>query len=152
MADPGDRRVTVRRAIVDDLPALVEMARAEHASSRMAHLPFDAFKVQHSFGEFITGMTTAVFISTGGFIMGMVQPLLFNRFWNAYEMAWFANDGSGMALLKAFAKWAKDMRAVDLIVHNYAGIVSADKFTRVMQRMGFDALGGAYSKQLGTTR
>lgn len=142
--------MTVRRATVDDLPALIEMAKQEHATSRMAHLPFDEIKVQHSFGEFITGMATSVFISGGGFIMGMVQPLLFNRFWNAYEMAWFASDGSGMALLKAFAKWAKDMRAIDLVVHNYAGIVSADKFTRVMQRMGFDALGGAYSKQLGS--
>lgn len=141
--------MTVRRATVADIPALVEMARQEHANSRMAALPFDEVKVQHSFGEFITGMTTTVIISAGGFIMGMVQPILFNRFWNAYEMAWFANDGSGMALLKAFAKWAKDMRAFDLIVHNYAGIVSADKFTRVMQRMGYQALGGAYSKQLG---
>jgi hypothetical protein len=141
--------MTVRRATVDDIPALMEMAREEHARSRMAHLPFDDTKAWHSFKEFIEGMPTAVFVSDGGFIMGVVQPVLFNRFWNAYEMAWYSKDGSGIALLNAFAKWAKAMRAIDLIIHNYAGIAPTEQFTKVMGRYGFTPIGGAYTKQLG---
>lgn len=138
-----------RRATVSDLPALLEMGRQEHAVSRLSAQPFDEARVLHSFRELIDGMASAVFISPGGFIVGVVQPMLFNRRWNAYEIAWFAADGSGIALLKALSKWAKDMRAVDLIVHNYAGVVPAEKFTRALGRYGFSHIGGAYTKPLG---
>ena len=140
--------MAVRRATFSDMPALLGMARKEHAVSRLSGHPFDEARVNESFHNFIDGMTTAVFISPGGFILGGVQPLLFNRRWNAYEMAWFAEDGSGMDLLKALAKWSKDMRAVDLIVHNYAGVVPAEKFTKVLGRYGFSPVGSAYTKQL----
>lgn len=141
--------MTVRRATLDDLPSLMAMATAEHGVSRLSKVPFDSKRAEQAFRHFIGEMSTVVFISANGFIMGMVQPLVFSRFWNAYEMAWYAGDGSGMELLAKFTQWASDMQAIEVVVHNYAGIVPDAKFTRVMKRKGFENLGCAYSKQVG---
>lgn len=141
--------MTARRATLEDIDRLVEMARHEHGISRFHMTPFEERKVRQSFASFIDGMTTVVFITEGGYIMGCVQPMLFSRLWNAYEMAWFAADGSGMQLLRALSKWAKDMRAVELFVHNFAGVIAVEKFNTVMGRFGFSSMGSTYAKQLG---
>lgn len=133
-----------RHATTSDFDRLVELARREHAKSRLSDKPFDALLVQHTFGEFITGMGKTLLMTDGGFIMGLVQPVLFNRSCNAYEVAWYAEDGKGMELLKAFVRWAKRMRANEVIVHNYSGI-KADRFDRVIQRAGFNPIGRSYS-------
>ena len=140
---------TIRRATLQDIPRLMGMAAAEHAKSRLAGVPFDTTRAEQAFKRFIEELSTVVFVSENGFIMGMVQPLIFSRLWNAYEVAWYAADGKGMALLKAFVQWATAMQAVEVVVHNYAGVIATEKFTRVMARKGFDNLGCAYSKQLG---
>jgi hypothetical protein len=141
--------MTVRRATFADIPDLMAMAKAEHGHSRFANIPFDPVRAEQTFRAFIDGMATVVFITERGFIMGMLQPLAFSRLWNAYEMAWYSEDGSGMELLKAFNKWAKDMRAINIVVHNYAGMVAGHKFDRVLARKGFTPIGGTYMKQLG---
>jgi hypothetical protein len=95
-------------------------------------------------------MAALVLISASGlgFIGGIVQPNLFNRYLTAYELAWYAEDGSGMALLAGLTGWARKMRAVELVVHSYAQIVDAPKFARVMQRRGFEPLGMTFTKNL----
>jgi hypothetical protein len=141
--------MTPQRAVPADIPMLMAMARQEHALSQFANIPFDDARAEQTFRVFIDGMATVVFITEGGFIMGMVQPLAFSRLWNAYEMAWFSEDGSGLDLLKAFTKWAVGMRAINVIVHNYAGMVPAEKFNKVLHRKGFKTLGASYSKHVG---
>ena len=141
--------MTVRRAVLSDMPMLLAMARQEHALSQFSNIEFVDSRAQQTFHQFIDGMATAVFITDKGFIMGMIQPLAFSKRWNAYEMAWFSEDGSGLDLLKAFAKWATNMKAINLIVHNYAGMVPDAKFSRVLKRKGFVPLGTSYTKNLG---
>jgi hypothetical protein len=140
----------VRRATAADVSRLVQLAQLEHARSRFKHLKFDRLVATRSMEQTVSGMFTQVFISdTGlGFIAGMVQPYLFNRFFCAYELCWYAEDGSGMELLAAFTEWARRMRAIELVVSNYAGIKEAEKFGRVMRRQGFDRLGDTWTKRL----
>lgn len=133
-----------RHATTHDFDRLVDLARNEHAKSSQSHRQFDALLVQHTFGEFITGLGKTVLMTDGGFIMGLVQPTLFNRCCNAYEVAWYAEDGKGIDLLHAFIKWAKNMRADEIVVHNYSGIKS-ERFDRVIQRCGFKPIGRSYS-------
>jgi hypothetical protein len=78
----------------------------------------------------------------------MLQPMLFNKYFTAYELCWFSLDGSGIALLNAFCEWARKMRAVEVVLSNYANIKSDATFTRVMQRKGFQVLGTTYCKSL----
>jgi hypothetical protein len=140
--------MTVRPAILSDVPRLVALAQIEHAASRFKDRSFNKFAATANMEQAVSGLLTRVFISDGGFIAGMVQPSLFNRYFTAYELCWYAEDGSGMKLLKAFADWAKKMRAVDLVVSNYAGMKDESKFTRVMHRAGFEPLGTSYTKPL----
>lgn len=140
--------MTVRRASQADIPALVRMASVEHSRSRFAAQPFDQNRVAISFDNVARGLTSAVFISERGFIAGMVQPNLMNRFSTAYELAWYAEDGKGLQLLRTFIAWARSMRAVEVIAHNYAGIADPARFTRAMKRAGFAELGTSYALTL----
>lgn len=141
--------MTVRRANLSDVPTLLAMAKAEHGHSRFANIPFDPVRAEQTFRAFIDGMATVVFVSPKGFIAGVIQAMPFSRLWNAYEMAWYSEDGSGIDLLKAFTKWANDMRAVSVIIHNYAGVVDDKRFEKVVGRKGFKPIGASYSKTLG---
>ena len=140
--------MTVRLATLNDVPRLLALAEREHALSLFKADRFDADVAERNLRHAIAGMLTKVFVSEAGFIAGILQPRLFNKFFTAYELAWYAQDGSGMQLLEAFVEWAGKMRAVDVIVSNYAGIKSAESFTRVMRRKGFALLGTTYSKKL----
>ena len=143
----------IRRATMDDIPALIALARMEHAISRFSDQPFDLSVVEQRLLAAIHGLATVVFVSENdssidGLIVGMVQPNLFNRYTTAYELMWFSSGGEGMKLLGALTDWANRMRATSLVVHNYAGAKSSEAFTRVMTRKGFDVLGMTYSLEL----
>jgi hypothetical protein len=140
--------MTVRVATLSDVDRLLELARQEHAASRFAHQKFDPLAARTNLEAAVAGMLTRVFISEGGFIAGMVQPCLFNRYFTGYELCWFARDGSGLKLLDALRGWCKQMRATDLVVHNYAGIAEPGRFERVMQRAGFAVLGTSFIQSL----
>lgn len=144
---------TIRRATRDDLPALVALALREHAASQFAHHPTDLEHVQASFMGVIHGLAGAVFVSEQGgelrgLIAGIVQPGLFNRRQTAYELLWYAEDGSGLRLLAALRDWACRMRAVQLVVHDYPGIADPARFNKVMARRGFGVMGTAYVSAL----
>ena len=143
----------IRRATRDDLPGLVALALREHAASRMADQPIEMAQVQASFLGVIHNLAGAVFVSEEGgalrgLIAGIVQPGLFNRRQTAYELLWYAEDGSGLRLLAALQGWATRMRAVQLVVHDYAGIADPTRFNKVMARRGFGVMGTAYVSAL----
>ena len=143
----------IRRAIHDDIPALVEMARAEHALSQLRDTPFDDQVCRARFESAVASMGAVVLVSDNGsqldgVIVGAIQPNMHNRYCTVYELMWYATHGAGMKLLDALKNWANRMRATALVVHNYAGIAEPEKFTRVMARQGFSALGTSYTMTL----
>ena len=142
--------MTIRPATLADVPRLLHLAMLEHARSQFKGEKFEAAVAQSHLEHAIAGMLSRVLVSDAGlgYIAGILQPRIFNRAWVAYELAWYAEDGSGMALLNAFCDWARKMRAVSVVVSNYAGINEPAKFTRVMKRGGFDLLGSSYCKSL----
>lgn len=66
----------------------------------------------------------AVFVSSGGFIAGSMQPTIINPARVAMEHGWFARDRSGMRLLLAFEEWAAEQGAV--MVKMSTGAVGPD--------------------------
>lgn len=152
-------QTTIRRATRDDIPGLVALALREHAQSRMASQPVDMPYVQANFLGVITGLASVVFVSEaapgqpnagelGGMVVGFVQPGLVNRRQTAFELLWYAEDGSGLRLLAELQSWARRMRAMELVVHNYAGIADPARFNKVMARRGFGVMGTAYVSAL----
>lgn len=142
--------MTVRRATREDVARLTRLAQLEHARSQFNTDRFDPAVAARNFETCATGALSAVFISNTapGFIAGFVQPGLYNGRMTAHELAWYSEDGSGLALLDAFTVWAQRMRATRVVVANFAGIKDAPKFTRVLNRKGFAFLGNTFSKSL----
>lgn len=56
----------------------------------------------------------AVWVSAGGFLAGSLRPTIINPSPVACEHGWWASDGSGLRLLRAFETWAR-MRGASLI-------------------------------------
>ena len=143
----------IRRAVITDIDQLIQLARLEHAASRMKDQPFDELVVRNRFAGAIGGMATAVFVSEtdgqlNGVIAGMAQQNLHNRYATVYELMWFSFAGTGIKLLSALKDWANRMRATALVIHNYAGIKPTETFNKVMARNGFDQLGTSYVMSL----
>mgnify|MGYP000338362977 FL=1 len=91
----------IRRATLQDIDQLVQLARLEHAASRMKDQPFDELVVRSRFAGTIGGMATVVFVSEtdgqlDGVIAGMAQQNLHNRYATVYELMWFSLAGAGM--------------------------------------------------------
>jgi hypothetical protein len=144
----------IRRASVDDVPALVELARQEHSlSANFAQTPFDEAVSTVNMREAIKSLASAVFVSEvdgviGGLVAGISQRNLHNRYCTVYELLWFSVDGHGLRLLSELKRWAVKMRATRLVVHNYARMIDPNRFTKIMGKAGFDTLGMTYSMQL----
>ena len=98
LADPGD----VLR-IVDMIEDLRQAVDGPIAVDR----PWAAANV----AGLIASPDGVVFISDGGFIAGSLQPTIINPTRIAMEHGWFAADGSGLRLLKAFEEWARSKGA-----------------------------------------
>lgn len=140
----------IHRATRDDVARLTRLAQLEHARSQFKDERFDPVVAARNFEMCATGALSAVFISDQGlgFIAVCVQPGLYNGRMTSHELAWYAEDGSGLALLDAFTAWANLMRANRVVVANFAGIKDAPKFTRVLGRKGFACLGQTFTKTL----
>lgn len=143
----------LRRATIDDVPALVRLAKVEHGLSRMAHTPFDPAFASERFTGAVLGLSSAVFVSetdgeVKGLIAGAMQQNLHNRYGTVYELLWFAVDGSGLKLLQALRDWAKRMRATAIVANNHAGIKDPERFNKVMARKGYTQLGPSFMATL----
>lgn len=53
-----------------------------------------------------------VLVSGAGFIAGRMTPTIINPAPIAQELGWWAADGSGLRLLRAFERWAADRGAL----------------------------------------
>lgn len=136
----------IRHACTSDIPVLVALAEREHAGSQWHWLAFDRVVAERTAYDFITQVGRTVLFSGGGYLAGMVQPMGFTPRTAALEFAFYAEDGSGMALLSAFEQWAGNMGSAVVVVHDYTG---ADRLgSALVRRRGYRALGRALHKRL----
>lgn len=95
----------IRRATLDDLPAIVEMGGKFHAYSPWADVDYDPERA----GEFIARVVLpqgAVFLSEDGMIGALLSPLYFNPAKvTAVELFWWAPTGD-RGLRAALENWA----------------------------------------------
>ncbi len=116
----------IRRADAADLPRIIELGRKNHEAVNAS--PYDPDAARAFVAHVIEA--GAVFLSDGGMIGGLVSP-----FWaapldlQAWEMFWFAEDGSGLALLAAFRDWAHAQGAVVRF--------TTKRESRAFERLGF---------------
>ena len=137
-----------RVATLKDLDALVELARREFNRSRVAGMPWDEGHVRGGLHWAITGISSIVFLTNGGFLVAMIGAWPFGGR-VAHELCWYAEDGRGARLLRAFHDWSRRMGATHTIVRGTSGIVDDDSMARVMRRKGYEDWGRMYARPTG---
>ena len=88
-----------------------------------------------------------VFVSDGGLIGGVLGPLYFNpAIIYAYELFWYAPDGSGRALKAEFEAWAKEAGAVGI---NYTALAddTLPRVSAIYRRSGCVPTEAAFRKR-----
>lgn len=101
------------KATLSDLDKVVALGIDFHAASPHSVDPVDTEGWTASAKALIEA--GGVFVSDGGMIGGALAPLYFNpAVVYAYELFWWAPDGSGMALQREFRAWAKDSGATGI--------------------------------------
>lgn len=144
---------------VDTLRDVLQLAFAMQQESEFVTVPFDVEQTANSVMSLVinnpNGFGMLAYTDEGkaiGMITGSITPYVFSRGSVASDFAWFVlpeHRGSRAAikLLKAFKSWATEKGALQL----YMGVttnVSANRTGDLLQRFGFEHVGGNYRAQL----
>lgn len=98
-------------ATSSDIPRVVDMA-ARLASHIGSVARFDRSWTAGIVARLISQPEGVVFVTGMGFIAGSIQPTVISPDPVAMEMGWFAEDRSGIALLRSFEDWSQNNGAV----------------------------------------
>lgn len=75
-------------------------------------VPVDRAHTAAAVARLIDSDSGIVLVTGGGFIAGALVPTIINPAPVAQELGWFATDGSGLRLLRAFEAWARGRGAM----------------------------------------
>lgn len=152
--------MTIRFATLNDVPALVEGGRRMHALTRFRRFDYDERRVAAAFSDLITkGQSKYVFLvaqgSSGGIVgalIGVLEQHIFSDQLTASVMHYDVlpearSGGHGVRLLKAFEQWCRNRKVSEISL----GVNSGESFEtvgRFVSRMGYEKVGGNFSKEL----
>jgi len=150
----------VRPFAMEDIDALVVLARLNVKESRFASLPFDELKVRSVLAQMISlsrpdHFMCGVFNSSGklvGYLVGSIEAYFFCNKTVATSVFFFVDPAQrgGFAALKlilALRAWAKSRNASELYI-GIAGGILVERTGRFLQRIGMRFTGGNYSMWL----
>lgn len=101
----------LRLAGAADILPIVDMIEALRAAVA-GPVPVDRAWTARTLAHLIASPDGAVWVSGAGFIAGSLQPTVISPALIAMEHGWWASDGSGLRLLRAFEAWAQARGAV----------------------------------------
>lgn len=101
----------VRLAGANDILPIVDMIEDLRAAV-CGPVPVDRSWTAGILAKLIASPDAAVWVSGGGFIAGSLQPTVISPALIAMEHGWWASDGSGLRLLRAFETWAQERGAL----------------------------------------
>lgn len=123
----------IRAATVDDIPAIVDMARAFHEAhgqdfefSDESVEKFVAVSIQNG----------CVLFSERSFFIGFIapDPANFGRL-VAHEAFWWSEEGKGTELRETFEEWAAAMGAVEI---QFSHPWDAKRVGKMLQQAGYE--------------
>lgn len=121
----------IRRAVMADVPRIIDMIAALAAS---VDGPQRVCRVKA--GETLCGLIHSpdgcVFVSDRGFIAGQIGQTVISPDPVAWELGWYAEDRTGIALLSAFEAWAR-AKGANLIKMSCKGGAAE----RILSRRGY---------------
>lgn len=125
----GSRQL-IRPARMDDIPSVIDLI--EKLAATVNGLPVDRIKTGETLAGLICDPAGVVLVSGAGFIAGRLGDTFISRDLVAYEMGWFAEDRSGLRLLRAFEVWARDRGAAMIAMSCNGGAAQ-----RILERSGY---------------
>lgn len=120
----------IRPATMQDVPRIIDMI--EKLAATVNGLPVDRIKAGETLAGLLADRAAAVLVSDGGFIAGRLGDTFISRDLVAYEMGWFAEDRSGLRLLRAFEAWAQSRGAAMIAMSCNGGAAQ-----RILERSGY---------------
>lgn len=155
----------IRAAKMEDIPALLDLGRSIHATTRFKQFEFSPERVASNLTAVIQDKRGIYCFlvaedATGvavGVLIGCLERHIFSdeqivaTLIHYDVLAEKRMGGTGLRLLSAFRKWAENRGAFEL----NAGISSGTdlvKLDRFMRKLGFQQTGGNYSLMLGTQK
>ena len=146
-----------RRAIQQDLPALLALAKEMHAETSFQTLSFsDSKAATEIMSCTLNPKTLSVVAEEQGKIVGMICAYLSTPFFSedlvVYDHVWYVGKearGSmvGPRLLKCVTEWARLCGAKSVFV-TLGSDVSQDRVGKLVERLGYGRLGGYYRKDI----
>lgn len=128
----------IRTATWDDFEHIMDMTHA--FNNEYTDLPLVEDKVAAMLDNVIPN--GVCFVSDGGYIGGIVSPDLFHATNSLIELAWYAQDNSGLRLLKAFVDEGRRLN-VDAI--RICTMSTSPKFVdKVLRAQGFTLAESSY--------
>ena len=123
----------IRPATAQDIPAIIDMIERLRAAVD-GPLAVDRVKTGETLAGLLADPDGLVLVSDGGFIAGCIREPIISRDRFAQELGWYAEDRSGLRLLRAFEAWARERGAV-LVQMSCAG----GEAQRLLERRGYRA-------------
>lgn len=132
----------IRRAVGEDVEALVGLGVKLLAASPFAFIPFDPETVSELMAALIADENAAIFVT--GDLSGMIgvnaYPTLLNRSYKlAQEAFWWCDGPEALGLLEAAKAWAGDQGCV-AITMGALDDERAPLMARLYRRMGFNGV------------
>jgi len=134
----------VRKATFDDIPALLDMFKKFHAVSGQP-MAFNREATADFVASLIGSASGAAIVSDTGMIGGVLAPAYCDPDWMmAIELFWWA-ERDGMALLRAFEDWGREVGAQEVRMTSLSELPRADA---ILRRKGYDPAEVSYSRVL----
>lgn len=121
----------IRPAMMQDVPRIIDMiGRLVAAVSGPQRV--DRLWTGETLARLIHDPRGVVLVSGGGFIAGCISETVISPAPVAIELGWFAEDRSGLALLRAFEAWAEGQGATLVKMTCNGGSAQ-----RILERSGY---------------
>ena len=119
--------------MAQDIPRVIDMIEALRAAVN-GPLAVDRIKTGETLAGLLCDPGGLVPVSEHGFIAGRMGETIISRDRVAFELGWFASDNSGLQLLVAFERWAREQGAVLIQMSTNGGPAQ-----RLLERRGYRA-------------
>jgi hypothetical protein len=146
--------VEVRRALLDEIEAIVEIGKRGHADSENRRYEFDEGRAKLLVAHCVTSKRAIALVAIQdarivGFLLGKEDEYGYIAMRYATDLAVYSEvPGAGRKLIERFQKWAFDDRKVDqMILAVSHGGKSAKATGALYNRLGYQHVGGLFTKQ-----
>lgn len=141
--------MSIRPAEPSDMEALAALLRQAHAREAARAIRVDEPKARHLLMHHIVHRQTFSWVSegVGGALFGELTQPWYSREYVASDLFFYAQDASGLPLLRAFIDWSRRMGAVAMMLSQTSGI-KIERTSRLYRRLGFERIGHVHTMRL----